>query len=386
MRRVSTGALALLVLGGILFGSIAGAVVGAVTAMTAKPVQKTVYVTARSQSSQSASPAEQKVLPTTNAAGVVNRAGPAVVTIIHQLPSQTDLFGNTEPGGEALGSGFFIDHNGDIVTNAHVVSGAHTFTVIFANGKKTNGTLVGENDLNDIAVVKVSGPVPAVVHFGNSAQILPGEPVIAIGNALGEFQNTVTEGVVSGLHRTIPGFSGQDMHDMVQTDAAINHGNSGGPLLDLNGDVVGINTAIERSTQTNGDTSPFGITDPNEAVAEGLGFAIPSNIAAPLVQRIISHGPPAFLGVEYHAISQQEAQVYNLPTGAYVLKVVAGGPAAKAGLKARDVITSIGGVSIGDNMSLEQVVANYKPGDRVKLKVWRNGEKLTLLVTLGVGH
>src|SRR5207245_1768870 len=120
--------------------------------------------------SSATTPVVQKIIPTTNAAKVVSQDGPAVVTIIHQLPSQTDLFGNTQPGGQALGSVFIIDRKGDIVTNAHVVSGAKTFTVVFASGKKTEGTLVGENDINDIAVVKVNVSVPAVVHFGNSSQ------------------------------------------------------------------------------------------------------------------------------------------------------------------------------------------------------------------------
>jgi S1-C subfamily serine protease len=387
MRRVGIGAISILILISLIFGAMAGAAVGAAVAIGVKPTQKVIVQKEVASSGPTTSPAAvTRVVPVVNWVNVVKRVGPAVVTIIHQLPPQQDFFGFEQPGGQALGSGFIIDKQGDIVTNAHVVNGAHKFTVIFANGKKTSATLVGENDLNDIAVIKVNVPVPAVAKFGDSSQLQPGEPVIAIGNALGEFQNTVTAGIISGLHRTIPGFDNQDMHDMIQTDAAINHGNSGGPLLDMSGNVIGINTAVERSTQQSDQGFGFGLTDPNASIAEGLGFAIPSNIAASIAARIISHGPPAFLGVEYHEISQTDSQIYNLPVGAYIIRVVPGGPAAHAGLRARDIITAVDGIAINDSVSLEQIIANHKPGDRVTLTVWRNGAQLKLHVTLGRGH
>jgi S1-C subfamily serine protease len=325
-------------------------------------------------------------IPVTNAVAVVRRVGPAVVEIIHQLPSTTDLFGGIQPGGTAIGSGFIIDKRGYIVTNNHVISGGNNhFTVVFANGRRTSATLVGANPSNDIAVIRAKGPMPAAAHFGNSAYLQPGEPVVAIGDALGQFQNTVTSGIVSGLHRNVPGVVSQDM---IQTDAAINHGNSGGPLVDLNGDVVGINTAIERSTSTNSSGNLFGSTDPNSTVAEGLGFAIPASTAAPLAQHIIRHVPPGLLGVRYIAVPLVQ-ESYGVPPGARVTNVQAGSPAASAGLRAGDVIVGVNSTKLTNAVTLEQAIVVYSPNDTVTLTIWRpsspgshQGRTLSLSATL----
>lgn len=311
---------------------------------------------------------------------VVQRDGPAIVTIINKEKPQQDMFGNLVPGGTAEGSGFIIDRKGDIVTNNHVVDGEQSLTVVFADGHKTPAQLVRADPLSDLAVVRIHTKVPAVVHFGDSNQLQPGEPVMAIGSALGQFRNSVTTGVVSALGRSIDEPDGVTLQNMIQTDAAINQGNSGGPLLDDRGEVIGVNTAITRGTS---QSDPFGLGGSQSVVAEGLGFAIPSSTVKNVAARLVENKPPAFLGVSYHQISQQDSTFYNLPVGAYVNAVRAGSPAASAGLKARDIITKINGQSVTDTYSLEQIISEHSPGDNVKLTVWRGGKTLTVSVKLG---
>ncbi len=235
MRRIGIGSVVILVMLGVIFGAIAGAIVGAVTVAVNSPSSGQAVAPLVSSSNQSSS---GPVVPVTNAEQVVKRVSPAVVEIQHSLPPQTNPlnpFAAPVPGGTVIGSGFIVDRKGDIVTNAHVLTplpANHRFRVTFANGKKATGTLVGRTTMNDIAVIRVPTPVPAVAQFGNSSEVQLGEPVVAIGDALGVYQNSVTEGIVSGLHRISP--DGR-MNDMIQTDAAINHGNSGGPLIDMTG-------------------------------------------------------------------------------------------------------------------------------------------------------
>ena len=395
MRKVGFGTVVVLVVLGVTFGAVAGALVGAITVAATKPSTTVQYFSNSGHSSSSLTSAEPVTVPVTNAVDVVKKVGPSVVEIVHIIPAQYNQLGQqTQQGGTAIGLGFIIDHSGDIVTNNHVISGGNSqYTVLFSNGRRTTGTLVGANPSNDIAVIHVSVPVPAVAHFGNSALLQPGEPVIAIGDALGEFQNSVTAGIVSGLHRNLPTVVSQDM---IQTDAAINHGNSGGPLVDMAGEVIGINTAIERSTNSQ-SSSQCGLfdplcntsTDPNATVAEGLGFAIPANTAAPLAQHIISHVAPAYLGLQYTPVTAAQ-EVLGMPAGAFVSRVSAGTPAAKAGLKENDVIVSLGGVNLSNAVTLEQVVVVHNPGDVVSIKVWRpdsagsaHGTYVTMSAKLG---
>ncbi len=314
---------------------------------------------------------------------VAHEAGPAVVTVINQLKPQQGLFGYA-PVGTGEGSGFVIDHKGDIVTNNHVVDQAQSLQVVFANGKKANAQLVRADPLRDLAVVHVSVPVTAVLRFGDSNALQPGQPVMAIGSALGQYRNTVTAGVVSALGRTIqeppsPKFSaGVSLHNMLQTDTAINQGNSGGPLLNDRGEVVGVNTLISRGAQ---QTDIFGAG--SSVVAEGLGFAIPSSTVSNVAARLVQNKPSAFLGVQYHQINQQEATYYNLPIGAYINAVRPNSPASRAGLHQRDVITKINGQPINDTYSLEQVVAEHTPGQTVGITIWRSGTTFTRKVKLG---
>lgn len=214
----------------------------------------------------------------------VQQAGPAVVTVINTMPQTITRgrYGNVVPGQgqttQASGSGIIIDSRGYIVTNQHVVANQQSLQVIFADGTKVAATLVGEDVSTDLAVLKVDVKVPAIAQFGDSDKLELGQPVVAIGTALGDFVNTVTEGIVSGTHRQLDDASAS-VQDLIQTDAAINHGNSGGPLLDLEGKVIGINTAVVRNDGTMG------------SVAEGLGFAIPSNTVSSVVEQLLKNSP-----------------------------------------------------------------------------------------------
>jgi 2-alkenal reductase len=293
------------------------------------------------------------------------------VTVVNQLSAPVAFNGQSP---EALGSGVIIDSDGHIVTNNHVVAGGGTFQVIFSDGRKANATLVGRDPISDIAVLKVNGSVPAVATFGDSSTVEPGEIVVAIGSALGNFRNTVTHGIISGTDRALNDPSGPGLTGLLQTDAPINHGNSGGPLLDLNGQVIGLNTAVVRSTGTLGD------------VAEGLGFAIPSNTVKQISDQLIKSGsvPRPFLGVSYQSLSPQVAAYYgiNVTEGALIESVEQGSPAEKAGLQQGDVVTGLGGTTIDEEHPLAAALLNHKVGDAVQLAVNRNGQSLTLSATL----
>ncbi|HST05023.1 MAG TPA: trypsin-like peptidase domain-containing protein [Chloroflexia bacterium] len=293
----------------------------------------------------------------------VRAAGPAVVTVVNQL-------GTTNNGGfgggqaaTAMGSGVIIDSAGFIITNDHVVEGQQSLQIIFSDGTKTDGTLVGADPFSDLAVIKVSAAVPAVAQFGDSDQLEPGQPVVAIGSALGDFANTVTAGVVSAIHRDLDDNSSTpSMKDLIQTDAAINHGNSGGPLLDLTGKVIGINVAVVRGDGSTG-------TD----VAEGLGFAIPSNTAQQISSEIISKGvvERPYMGISYQPINRQIAAYYNLSrdSGLLVTDVAAGSPAATAGIQPGTIITNFNGTDITGDASLLELLLTYKVGDTIQLTI-----------------
>jgi 2-alkenal reductase len=203
----------------------------------------------------------------------------------------------------------------------------------------------------------------------------PGETVIAIGSPLGEFKNTVTVGVISATGRALDTGQGYVMEDMIQTDAAINQGNSGGPLVNLAGEVIGINTLVVRG---NGYSS---------AVAEGLGFAIPANTVHIIGEQIIQKGyfSRPLLGVEWRSINPSIARRYNLPVewGAYVATVSAGSPAEKAGIQVGDIITRIGGSAIEENSSYVNALFAHQPGEQVAVEIVRGNQKLTIQVTLG---
>lgn len=317
-------------------------------------------------------PAEQQAV-----VKVVEQVNPAVVTVVNRLDPRQSGF-----GGEARGSGVVIDEDGRIITNFHVIEGAVEggLLVIFSDGKIEPARLIGGDPGNDLAVLKVDTEIKAVATLADSSKVRVGETVIAIGSALGDFTNTVTVGVVSGTDRDLEGQNIR-LENLIQTDAAINHGNSGGPLLNLSGEVIGINTAVVRGSGGGGD------------VAEGLGFAIPANRVRTVAGRIIEQEgrPRPFLGVASEPVTPQLAAYYDLRgpngrllnSGVLVVEVVAGSAADEAGLAPGDVILSIDGTALNEDNSLPDVLAEYEAGETVKLQVVRNGRSQEVDVTLG---
>lgn len=385
---VAVVALVIGLIGGALLTSAAGATISSVGAALGS-----VPFISQSQPKQTdpgqVAPATPRAQTDSSYATVqaAQTAGPTVVTVVNTLTASQSGQGGfgRRPGGlpqvpqqqqpMAEGSGVIIDQDGHILTNAHVVDGGSNFQVIFASGTKADAKLVGKDTYSDLAVLKVEGDMPAVATFGDSSKLQPGEPVIAIGSALGDFRNTVTSGVVSALGRKLDGQSGSQLTNLIQTDAPINHGNSGGPLVNMQGEVVGINTAVVRGSSLTGDA------------AEGLGFAIPSNTASTTAQELISKGTVTrpYLGVSYQQLNPRVASFYNIAAqeGALVMDVVAAGPADKAGLKKNDVIVDINGQKVTEDLTLSEVLLKYKPNDKVKLTINRDGKESSVDVTLG---
>jgi 2-alkenal reductase len=299
---------------------------------------------------------------------VVKKAEPAVVTVVNTAQVQSRRFGGSNTS-VAEGSGVIIDSAGHIVTNAHVVQGAQHLDVIYADGTKVSAQLVGADAVNDIAVLQVSGSVPAALSLGDSNALELGENVVAIGSPLGEYRGSVTTGVVSGLNRTVQGSS---MEGLIQTDAAINHGNSGGPLLNLNGEVIGITTLVVR--QSSGD------------IAEGLGFAVPSNTVSAVVNQLIGKGKAQypFIGISYVQVTPSNAAALNVSAqnGVLVQQVSAASPAAASGLQVNDIITALDGTTLDENHPLRTLLFQHQAGDSVTLTVLRNEQTLSVKLTL----
>jgi 2-alkenal reductase len=293
----------------------------------------------------------------------VQRVAPAVVTVLSDSGS-----------GSGSGSGVVINQDGYIITNHHVVEGANNLAVVFADSTRQDATLIGSDPLSDIAVIQVNGGVPAVAAVGDAEALMPGEMVMAIGSPLGNFRNTVTAGVVSALNRSVANLEG-----LIQTDASINRGNSGGPLINLRGEVVGINTLVVRGAP---GSSGFGIDQ-----AEGLGFAVPSSIFNNVSQQLIATGEMKYpyLGIRYSQIDGDIAVQEGLPvqSGALVADVEPGTPAEQAGLQPNDIITSVNDISLAQENSLRYVLTQFQPGDTVELTVLRNGEEIKMMLTLG---
>ena len=309
----------------------------------------------------------------TTITGAVEKIGPAVVTVVGNIPGQQSFFGRM-PDQQVSGSGVIVNQQGYMITNNHVVEGTDQVAVILADGTQLDAEIVGTDKYADLAVLKVNSPVPAVAGLGNSDALKPGETVIAIGSPLGDFKNTVTVGVVSATGRSIDTGEGYQIEDLIQTDAAINSGNSGGPLVNLAGEVVGINTLVVRGSGTG-------------AIAEGLGFAIPANTARAVSEQIIQQGyfSRPYLGIRWQPITPGIAGTYNLPVewGAYVTDIMAGSPAAAANLRQGDIITRIGDVPLDASHSYINALFTYQPGDKISIELVRNGRNVELEVTLG---
>jgi len=262
---------------------------------------------------------------------------------------------------QGQGSGFVYDGDGHIVTNAHVVGGASSVSVKFWNGKSYPAQVVGTDASTDLAVLKVNAPVSELfpLSLGDSTKLVVGDPVVAIGSPFG-LEGTVTSGIVSALHREMTSPNQFAIDNSIQTDAAINHGNSGGPLLNSQGKVVGITSQIESNSGGN----------------EGVGFAIPSSTVGSIAAQLISSGKAqhAFLGVVLRDSSSQ--------AGATISQVRAGTPAARANLRAGDVITAAGGKPIASASELRAVINAHRPGDTISITYRRGGQSHTVNVKL----
>jgi serine protease Do len=304
---------------------------------------------------------------------VVQQIGPAVVTVVGTVPGQMTMWGPTG-AGQSSGSGVYISDQGYVLTNNHVVEGASDLLVILADGSQQNAAVVGTDPYADLAVLKADGPVPAVATLGNSDALEPGETVIAIGSPLGDFKNSVTVGVISATGRSIDTGQGYNIENLIQTDAAINQGNSGGPLVNLAGEVIAINTLVVRSSNSG-------------AVAEGLGFAIPANTAEAVAGQIITTGrfSRPYLGLQVQPITPNISRMYNLPVeyGAYITAIGPGSPAEQAGLQTGDIVTRLGDTALDDTNSYINVLFRYKPGESVAIAFVRNGSQMETQVTLG---
>lgn len=332
--------------------------------------------TALSQPTAAPVPTEVVKVITTNVdtaiTNAVEQVGPAVVTVLAKGPDQTTRRGIIE-GPTSSGSGFIITENGYIITNNHVISGAQSISVIMADGKEVPASLVGADEFSDLAVLQIKEKVPAVASLGNSDALKPGETVIAIGSPLGDFKNTVTAGVISATGRNLDTGEGYFRESLIQTDAAINQGNSGGPLVNLLGKVVGVNTLIVRNNASG-------------TVVEGLGFAVPSNTVQAVANQIITNGAIArpYIGIRWQWITPAIASRYRLAAqwGAYVAEIIPNSPAAKAGVKEGDIITKIGDIPLDESHPYINTLYNFSPGKVVKLTIQRNTQELVLEVVL----
>jgi putative serine protease PepD len=299
---------------------------------------------------------------TSSVAAIYKSAHEAVVEITVSGATATSPFGDGGGTQQAQGSGFVYDEQGHVITNQHVVAGAESVKVTFWNGKTYDATVVGSDPSTDIAVLDVDAPASVLepLELADSAQLEVGDGVVAIGSPFG-LEQTVTTGIVSALHRQITAPNNFAIDDAIQTDAAINHGNSGGPLLDLNGNVVGVNSQIESESGGN----------------DGVGFAVPSNTVERIADALIADGTieHAYLGVATEDVEGS--------TGAHIAEVRAGTPAAEAGLQNGDLVTAIDGESVESADELRRLIDAKRPGDKAVLTVRRDGGSETLNVTLG---
>ena len=370
--------LAIILLGGsALFGAIAGGVI--VYRLTSQnlaenaaiPTESTVQAVQANNQSQSLAVNTTDV--ETDVTQAVQNVGPSVVTVVGTVPGQQTFFGYTGDS-TSTGSGVIISEDGYILTNNHVIEGAQQLQVIYADGTQQDATLVGTDQYSDLAVLKVSGSMPAVARLGDSDALNPGETVIAIGSPLGDFKNTVTVGVVSATGRSIDTGEGYTIDGLIQTDAAINQGNSGGPLVNLAGEVIAINTLVVRNSGSG-------------TVAEGLGFAIPINTARTVADQIIQKGYVSrpYIGINWQPITPRVAAIYRLPVqyGVYITNVTTNSPASQAGLQVGDIITAIDTTTIDETHAYINTLFQYSADDTVTLTLMRNGKQIQVMVTLG---
>lgn len=306
----------------------------------------------------------------------VEKVSPSVVTVINNISKISgNFFGRRRIDKKASGSGVIVSEDGYIITNNHVVEGFTSLEVILSDGKILPAEFIGGDGFADIAVIKIDGKWSNYAQLGNSDALKPGESVIAIGSPLGEFQNTVTVGVISALGRTIETSKQFAMEDMIQTDAAINSGNSGGPLVNLAGQVIGINTLIVRGSGYSGN------------IAEGLGFSISSNTVNANSKQLKEKGyiERPYLGINWLPITPSLAERYSLPVkwGVYISELTSSSPADKADLKAGDILTQIGDNKINEKNPFINILLKHRPGEKVKIVYFRNNNERSTSLTLG---
>ena len=341
-KQLATISAALLVAAGV------GGAVGAGVALT----------TDDDSPAQTAAPAQPVAQTTSSIGAVYRRVKDGVVEVSTSTSGQVDAFGNQSQGG-ATGSGFVIDKEGHIVTNQHVVAGADSVTVRFSDGTKVAAEIVGTDPSTDIAVLDVDRPSSQLtpLSFAGDGSLQVGDPVIAIGSPFG-LEGTLTTGVISALGREIQSPNGFTIENAVQTDAALNHGNSGGPVLDTRGRVVGV--AAQIASESGG--------------SDGIGYAIPGDTAERVARELIQDGSVehAYLGV-------------SLPDdgAARLAEIVAGSPADRAGLRSGDEVSAVDGDSITTGDELRSAIDAKKPDDKITLTIKRNGDERTVQVTLG---
>jgi S1-C subfamily serine protease len=370
-----------LVLAGLLGGGVAVGIGAAVTSDSGvETVIRTVSPTPPVSSFQASENGAQSVQQ------IYEQAGPGVVQVTStSVVSDSPFFG--PQAATSLGSGFVVDKDGYIVTNYHVIEAAQEVEVNFSGDDRVPAKIVGSDPSTDLAVLKIGTQARALtpLPLGNSDAVRVGDAVVAIGNPFG-LERSVTAGIVSALQRDITAPNGFTIDKVIQTDAPINHGNSGGPLLNARGEVIGVNSQIESETGGN----------------VGIGFAVPVNTVKEVVAQIKQNGrvEHAYLGVEMQAISDELSQTFNLPVdeGLLVVNVVDGSPAQEAGLKGGDqavivegtsyvlggdIVTRADGQSVAAPDDLRRVVMEKDPGDSLTLDIQRGDSQRTVSVTLG---
>ena len=379
---------ALVVGAAVLFGAVGGVTMQGTSYLTGKLLGKNTKSTVGTTKTVSnAKLTTSTSTVTSDVSDIVENTLPSIVSITNMSVQEVQNFfgGISQQESESAGSGIIISQNDSellVVTNNHVVEGSDTLTVTFNDGNSVEAQIKGTDSARDLAVVavpldKISDDTMnaiKVATLGDSDSLKVGEPAIAIGNALG-YGQSVTTGIVSATGRTIDGFDGE----YIQTDAAINPGNSGGALLNANGEVIGINSAKI-----------------NSSAVEGMGFAIPISDASDVIQNLmnketrskVSDEERGYLGIKGYDVSEEGAQMYNMPTGVYVKEVMSGGGSEKAGLTKGSIITGFEGSSISGKSSLQEQLQYYKAGEEVTLTVQipdKNGEytEKDIKVTLG---
>jgi S1-C subfamily serine protease len=347
-----------------LTGALVGGLVGALAAgglvLAFGGEDTTTTIVQPSSSKEIVTRPSTEISQDGDVAAIIAKDEPAIVAVT------TGGGPGTAEGG--AGTGFVITQDGYIVTNNHVAEGATNIEVAFTDGEVATAETVGTDPSADLAVLKVDRTGLPTVELGDSDAAQVGDEVVAIGNALAlEGGLSVTRGIISGTDRTVDTDAGSSLVGMLQTDAAINPGNSGGPLLDSQGQVIGINTAIA-----------------NPASAQNVGFAIPISKAKPIIEDLRLGRTAAFLGISTQNVTPALARELDLKvqSGAYVVKVTADAPAKDAGIQDGDVVVEIGGKAIEDSADVQTAVREHRPGDKVTVVVDRKGDKQTFEATL----